>query len=81
MMEDPANPGKMLIFKETDFQDNLFQTPVNHDFNINFSGGNEKATYYMSLGYLTQDGIVVGTHYNRWSFLTNALTRFVRTLL
>lgn len=31
MMEDPANPGKMLIFKETDFQDNLFQTPVNHD--------------------------------------------------
>ena len=72
MMEDPANPGKMLIFKETDFQDNLFQTPVNHDFNINFSGGNEKATYYMSLGYLTQDGIVVGTHYNRWSFLTNA---------
>lgn len=54
MMEDPANPGKMLIFKETDFQDNLFQTPVNHDFNINFSGGNEKATYYMSLGYLTK---------------------------
>ena len=80
MMEDPANPGKMLIFKETDFQDNLFQTPVNHDFNINFSGGNEKATYYMSLGYLTQDGIVVGTHYNRWSFLTNASYKIRKNL-
>ncbi len=80
MMEDPANPGKMLIFKETDFQDNLFQTPVNHDFNINFSGGNEKATYYMSLGYLTQDGIVVGTNYNRWSFLTNASYKIRKNL-
>ena len=29
-----TSPGKMLIFKETDFQDNLFQTPVNHDLDV-----------------------------------------------
>lgn len=72
IMEDPATPGKMLIFKDTDFQKNLFQTAVNHDYNLTFSGGNDRSTFYTSLGYLTQDGIVVGSNYDRWSFLTNA---------
>ncbi len=36
-MEDPATPGKMLLFKNEDFQDNLMRNPINHDFNINFS--------------------------------------------
>ena len=70
-MEDPATPGKMLLFKNTDFQDNLFQTALGHDFNIDFSGGNEKGTYYLSFGYLDQDGIIVGSDYNRWSMLSN----------
>lgn len=70
-MEDPANPGKMLLFKNEDFQDNLMRSPVNHDFNINFSGGNDRGTYYLSMGYLKQDGIVKGNDYNRWSFTAN----------
>lgn len=70
-MEDPATPGKMLLFKNEDFQDNLMRTPVNHDFNINFSGGNDRGTYYLSMGYLKQDGIVIGNDYNRWSFTAN----------
>ncbi|WP_154955797.1 SusC/RagA family TonB-linked outer membrane protein [Muribaculum intestinale] len=70
-MEDPATPGKMLLFKNEDFQDNLMRNPINHDFNINFSGGNDRGTYYMSLGYLKQDGIVIGNDYDRWSFTAN----------
>ena len=70
-MDDPATPGKKLLFKDTDYQDNLMRTPINHDFNINFSGGNDRGTYYLSLGYLKQDGIVVGNDYNRWSFTAN----------
>lgn len=70
-MEDPATPGKMLLFKNEDFQENLMRTPVNHDFNINFSGGNDRGTYYLSLGYLKQDGIVIGNDYDRWSFTAN----------
>ncbi|MDE7443380.1 MAG: SusC/RagA family TonB-linked outer membrane protein, partial [Muribaculaceae bacterium] len=79
-MEDPANPGKMLMFKDTNFQDNLFRTPVNHDFNIDFSGGNDRGTYYLSLGYLTQEGIVVGSDYSRWSMLANGSYRLTNNL-
>ena len=70
-MEDPATPGKMLLFKNEDYQDNLMRSPINHDFNINFSGGNDRGTYYLSLGYLKQDGIVIGNDYDRWSFTAN----------
>lgn len=70
-MEDPATPGKMLLFKNEDFQDNLMRTPVNHDFNMNISGGNDRGNYYVSFGYLKQDGIVIGNDYDRWSFKTS----------
>lgn len=70
-MIDPANPSKMLLFKDTDFQDELFQTAISHDCGINFSGGNDNATYYASFGYLTQEGIVIGSNYSRWNALLN----------
>ncbi|MDD4711817.1 MAG: SusC/RagA family TonB-linked outer membrane protein [Bacteroidales bacterium] len=70
-MEDPVNPGKMLIFKDTDFQSRLFQTAVGNDINIDFSGGNDKSTYFASAGYLNQPGIVKGTDYTRMSLLFN----------
>lgn len=71
IMEDPANPGKMLIFKDTNFQDQLFQTAIGQNYALDFSGGNDISTYYMSFGYLDQDGIVVGSDYNRWSMMLN----------
>lgn len=72
IMEDPATPGKMLIFKDTDYQDALFQTAIGNNYALDLSGGNDQATYYMSFGYLDQDGIVKGSDYNRWSMLLNA---------
>ncbi len=71
-MMDPATPGKRLIFKDTDYQDEMFQTAINHNYNATFSGGNEKGTVYMSIGYLDQDGIVLGTSYKRWNASVNA---------
>lgn len=80
IMEDPAAPGKMLLFKDTDFQDNLFRTALGHDFNFDLSGGTDKATYYMSFGYLDQEGIVVGSGYDRWSMTLNASYRVLPSL-
>lgn len=70
-MDDPATPGKKLLFKNTDYQDNMMRSPINSDFNVNFSGGNDRGTYYLSMGYLNQDGIVVGNDFDRWSFTAN----------
>ncbi|HEX5553835.1 MAG TPA: SusC/RagA family TonB-linked outer membrane protein [Chitinophagaceae bacterium] len=69
-MKDPAT-GKQLIFKGTDYQDVTFQTAPRKDYNVNVSGGNDKGTYYMGLGYTDQDGIVLGSYYKDYSILLN----------
>jgi TonB-linked SusC/RagA family outer membrane protein len=54
VFNDPAALGK-----GTDWQDLIFNNSAqrqNHELSI--SGGNDKSTYYTSLGYLQQDGIV-----------------------
>lgn len=71
LMTDPVT-GKRLIFKDNNYDNVMFKTGISHNYNINFSGGNEKASIYTSLGYSDQEGIVKGTFYERLSFLINA---------
>lgn len=61
----------------TDWQDETFNYDapvVSHQVNI--SGATEKASYYLSLGYFDQEGIVGGNYnksnYNRWSLRANS---------
>lgn len=64
--EAAVNAGKPAPFASpaalgpgTDWQDVIFNKDArrqNHEFSI--SGGSDKSTFYMSLGYLDQDGIV-----------------------
>jgi TonB-linked SusC/RagA family outer membrane protein len=44
--------------------DNVFQTGLNHDYNISISGANEKMNYYLSFGYLNNEGAVKGNEYS-----------------
>jgi len=69
-MTDPIT-GKRLIFKDNNYDDVMFQTGISHNYDINFSGGNDKASIYTGLGYSDQDGIVRGTFYERLSLLLN----------
>ncbi|GEO23837.1 SusC/RagA family TonB-linked outer membrane protein [Cyclobacterium qasimii] len=52
-------------------QDHLFRTASIQNHNISLSGGNDKTTYFMSLDYLDQEGIAVGTSFERFSIRTN----------
>ena len=61
----------------TDWQDEIFyrNAPMsNHQLSI--SGGTEKLSYYVSLGYFDQDGIIGGNYdvssYSRWNIRSNA---------
>ena len=56
----------------TNWTDLLFQTGNSHNHNLNVSGGNDKAQYYVGLGYQTQQGIAVHDDYERFSFKGNA---------
>ncbi len=70
-MTDPYS-GKQLIFKDNNYQKNiLFHTGLTHNADVNVSGGSEKTNYYVSLGYINSEGIVIGSGYDRFSFTAN----------
>ncbi|WP_224997903.1 TonB-dependent receptor [Cesiribacter sp. SM1] len=55
----------------TDWQEELFQTAPIANYQLSFTGGNENTKYAVSGGYFTQDGIVIGSDFNRYSFRVN----------
>ncbi|MUP38194.1 SusC/RagA family TonB-linked outer membrane protein [Labilibaculum euxinus] len=52
---------------DPNLKDELYQNAVNQDQSVNFSGGNDLATYYFSLGSHTEKGTTIGTSLNRYN--------------
>ncbi|BDC98262.1 TonB-dependent receptor [Persicobacter psychrovividus] len=51
----------------TNWGDLAFQTGRTSDYQVSASGGNEKTRYYASGGYFNQEGILVGSNFERYS--------------
>jgi len=58
--QDPESLGE-----GTDWQNEVYRPALMQNYSLGVSGGNDKATYSISGGYLEQDGIVKVTTYNR----------------
>lgn len=60
----------------TDWQKEIYQVAPMQNYNLAASGGGESFTYSLSGGYLSQDGIVKKTAYDRWNLrLKSAITK------
>lgn len=60
-----------LLGHGTNWQDAIFQTALQHQHQLSVQGGSDKLKYYMSGSYLDQDGTIIGSRFNRYSFRTN----------
>lgn len=56
---------------DTDWQDEMFRTAPMQEHNLSVSGGSENSRYLVSGGYFQQDGIMLGTGFERISFRAN----------
>lgn len=63
--QDPAFIRPELLGEGTDWQDEMFTRAMMQSHNLSVSGGNEKTTYAMSMGYLDQEGIALGSDFDR----------------
>ncbi|MEN7550704.1 TonB-dependent receptor [Rapidithrix thailandica] len=70
-MPDPLDPTKTIIFKDTDWQDVLFRTGVTQNHYLSASGGGQKATFDLGVGYLNSEGIAIHTGYKRFTARLN----------
>lgn len=65
----PAYPSNFTA--NNDWQNLVYRKANQSGINVGLSGGSEKGTYYLGLGDLSQDGIINGTFYKRYSINLN----------
>ena len=69
-----ATLGRKVSFNGTDYwmqpddwTDAAYKNSLRQEYNVSVNGGTDKATYYTSVGYLNEDGIVDNSGYERIS--------------
>lgn len=60
-----------LLGKGTDWQREVFRSAMMQNHQISVSGGNNGINYYISGGYLGQNGTVIGSKFDRFTFRSN----------
>ena len=64
-----SNPA--LLGAGTDWQRAMFRQALMHQHTFSAQGGTEKVKYYLSGSIMNQDGTMIATDFNRFSFRTN----------
>ncbi|MFD1613553.1 SusC/RagA family TonB-linked outer membrane protein [Gelatiniphilus marinus] len=65
---DILNPAQeILFFDNKEVGDRIYQDSASKDHYLSFDGGSEKGTYYLGLGLLDNDGLVLGSGFKRYS--------------
>ncbi len=60
------NPNASLLYPDDlDWQEPLVRTGYRSNLNFSYSGANERTDYFASLGYLTEDGYIINSDFER----------------
>ena len=57
--------GKSYYVTPDDWTDAVFQNSLRQEYNVNASGGSDRSSYYASLGYLNDEGIIKNSSFER----------------
>ena len=80
--ERPEFADPSLLGEGTDWQGEIFQNASMHNHQLNISGGNDNVKYSLSAGYLQQEGIAIGSDFERFSArvnMDNKITKWLST--
>ena len=78
--------GRPFMFSEdslnmnTDWQDEVYRKAMMKNIDINTSGGNERITYSVGANYLTQDGLVKNTSYDKLLVSVNSTMKISKRI-
>lgn len=56
---------------DVDWMDVMYDTGIEQEYNISLSGSTEKANFFLSGGYYSEEGVFIDTKADRFSFRTN----------
>src|SRR5699024_521523 len=76
--EAAANNDESAVFEksadgypDTDWQDEVFRSAPRQNYQLSVSGGSEDTRYSLSANFLNEEGILIGSGYQRGSFRIN----------
>ncbi|WP_242202087.1 SusC/RagA family TonB-linked outer membrane protein [Aestuariivivens insulae] len=65
---DILDPSQEILFYDNKgVGDRIYQDSASKDHYLSFDGGNEKGSYYLGLGLLDNEGLVLGSRFKRYS--------------
>ncbi len=76
----PVYSNPTTLGKGTDWQNELLRSAPIANYQLSVNGGSAKTKYAISGGYFTQDGIVIGSNFKRYSLRTNVETEVTKYL-
>ncbi|SDG58976.1 TonB-linked outer membrane protein, SusC/RagA family [Dyadobacter soli] len=71
LMDEYRNGKDPYVYPNTDWFKLMFRNAAIQEHNVRLSGGSDRSTYSVSLGYLNQKGILPGSGAQKYSFSTN----------
>ncbi len=72
MDDNTDNEDYYTYHNNTDWQEKVFENSLSENVGVRISGGDQIATYSLSVGYLNNSGVVKSTDYNRFNTHLNA---------
>ncbi|BDD00676.1 TonB-dependent receptor [Persicobacter psychrovividus] len=71
---DPAsgkiNPEASMVY-QPDWEDALYQAALRQEYSVSMSGAGDQSDYFLSMGYLNEDGVVRNTGFERFTARLN----------
>lgn len=61
------NPNETYYLQPDNWRDLAYKNALRQEYNVSVSGGNDRGSYYSSIGYLNEDGIIEYSGYQRIS--------------
>ena len=59
--------GQEYYMTPDDWQDLAYRSGLRQEYNVSVTGGNDRSSFYASVGYLNDEGIIVNSGYDRLS--------------
>ncbi|HET7733659.1 MAG TPA: TonB-dependent receptor plug domain-containing protein, partial [Paludibacter sp.] len=70
--DNPARSTYNKYHNSTNWNNEIYKTGISKNYSINVNGGDDKAKYYFTLGYLGNAGVVKTTDMTRYNMRLNA---------
>lgn len=61
--QDPSS-----VVTQTNWLDEIFRTAITQNYQISYNGGAQNIKYNLSAGYFNQEGVIIDTNFDRYTF-------------